>query len=106
MASASNTAMEALAADLIEDKIISDYNSSHGDREKAQEEQPAAKGQVDAGRSERLTALLQVVGAFFLMFHSCYAHFTVKGLSAVSCRYIGDLQTLLVLIKIFMRRKY
>jgi hypothetical protein len=77
MAPASNTTMEAPAADLIEDKIISDSNSSHGDREKPQEEQPVAEGQVDAGKSERLTALLQVVGAFFLMFNSWYMSSTV-----------------------------
>ena len=77
MASASNTTMEASAADLIEDKIILDSNSSHGDREKSQEEQPVAEGQVDPGKSERLTALLQVVGAFFLMFNSWYVPSTV-----------------------------
>lgn len=76
MASPSNTTTEAPAADLIEDKIISDSNSSHGDREKSQEEQAVAEGQVDPGKSERLTALLQVVGAFFLMFNSWYVPFT------------------------------
>jgi hypothetical protein len=77
MASATNTTMEAPAADLIEVKIISDSNSSHGDREKSLEEEPVADGQVDPGKSERLTASLQVVGAFFLMFNSWYELFTV-----------------------------
>jgi hypothetical protein len=76
MASPSNTMTEAPAADLVEDKIISDSNSSRGDREKSQEEQPVAEGQVDPGKSEGLTALLQVVGAFFLMFNSWYVSFT------------------------------
>jgi hypothetical protein len=76
MTSPSNTTMEAPAADLTEDKIISDSNSSHGDREKPQEIQPVAEGQVDPAKSERLTASLQVVGAFFLMFNSWYVPFT------------------------------
>jgi hypothetical protein len=77
MASASNTTMEAPAADLLKDKIISDSNSSHGDQEKSQVKKPVSKGQLDPGKSERLTALLQVVGAFFLMFNSWYVPSTV-----------------------------
>jgi hypothetical protein len=77
MASASNTTTEAPAVDLLEDKIISDSNSSHGDQEKSQAEKPVAEGQLDPGKSEWLTALLQVVGAFFLMFNSWYVASTV-----------------------------
>jgi hypothetical protein len=77
MASASNTTMEAPAADLLKDKIISDSNSSHGDQEKSQVKKPVSEGQLDTGKSERLTALLQVVGAFFLMFNSWYVPSTV-----------------------------
>ena len=77
MASASNTTMEAPAADLLKDKIISDSNSSHGDQEKSQVKKAVSEGQLDPGKSERLTALLQVVGAFFLMFNSWYVPSTV-----------------------------
>jgi hypothetical protein len=70
MAATSNTTMEGVSSDLSEDKITSDSNSSIGDQEKSQEEQPARGDQVDSGKNETVAALLQVVGAFFLMFNS------------------------------------
>ncbi|PMD31678.1 putative MFS monocarboxylate transporter [Hyaloscypha variabilis F] len=65
--------METVPSDLVEDKITSDSNSSVEDQEKAQEVQPVGEGQVENEKSEKsesVTALLQVVGAFFLMFNS------------------------------------
>jgi hypothetical protein len=73
MASTSNRATEAASSDLVEDKIPSDSNSSLDDQEKPQDVQPIAEGQFDSGKSETLTALLQVLGAFFLMCNSWYA---------------------------------
>jgi hypothetical protein len=73
MTSNSTASTGAVPSDLVEDKIISDSNSSLGDQEKAQEVQPLKEeGQVDNEKSETVTALLQVVGAFFLMFNSWY----------------------------------
>jgi len=72
MISSSNAGTGAVPSDLLEDKITSDSNSSLGDQEKAQEVQPVREGQVHNEKSETVTALLQVVGAFFLMFNSWY----------------------------------
>jgi len=105
MAGTSNASMEAPSADLIEDKIISDSNSSLGDQEKSQDVQPVQEDQVDSGKSETLTALLQVVGAFFLMFNSWYVPFIVW----IYTTYLidtGELQTRSGRTKYFMRRIY
>jgi hypothetical protein len=75
MASTSNTTTVDFPPDFAEDKITSDSNSSLGGQEKPQVEQAIEDGQVDGGKSETLTALLQVVGAFFLMFNSWYGPF-------------------------------
>ena len=77
MTSPSNAGTEAVPSDIIEDKIASDSNSSLEDPEKAQEQQPVREGQVDNEKSETVTALLQVVGAFFLMFNSWYVSLLV-----------------------------
>jgi hypothetical protein len=93
MAATSNASMEAPSADLIEDKIISDSNSSLGDQEKSQDVQPVQEDQFDSGKSETLTALLQVVGAFFLMFNSWYVPFIVWILYNISNRDRGIANT-------------
>lgn len=92
MASTSNTTMEAPPSDFVEDKITSDSNSSLGDQEKPQEVQPIQEGQVDSGKSETVTALLQVLGAFFLMFNSWYVCSTVRILTPGSngCRGVAN----------------
>ena len=71
MASTSHIITEAASSDLAGDKVTSDSNSSLDyEEEKPQDVQPVGEGQADSGRSETVTAVLQVVGAFFLMFNS------------------------------------
>lgn len=92
MASTSNRATEEVPFNLVEDKIISSSNSSLGDQEKTEDAQPISEGQVGNDKSESLTALLQVFGAFFLMFNSWYVTYLVWTSSTVinACRGIAN----------------
>jgi hypothetical protein len=108
MTSSSNAGMEAAPSDLVEDKITSDSNSSVEGQEKTQEVQPVGEGQVEnekSQKSESVTALLQVVGAFFLMFNSWYVLSIVRVLKGVLIE-IGELRILLEPIKSSMKRIY
>jgi MFS family permease len=93
MASSSNT-VETAPSVLPEDKILSESSSSISSmEEKFQDAQPIQEDETDIVTSETLTACLQVVGAFFLMFNSWYVLDFTLILKRKSNRYRGVANT-------------